>query len=220
MGSNYLIMTQKIAHIFSPLTPRQEEVVLERMDTSFKCPVCACGRVVRKNVGEMLRQTFTPDEIWRTLRNDGYALKLKHNDLETFTKAIEKHVLVCLRENVLDYEAKLKERKANEKLFRDLERQVRSRGIEIDINPSRDTHIQNGEPEIKEVVTPKQFKSEMSELIPAIILNNLRALKSEQEKYLRGERSHPPDLKAIDTVLRSLKALIGSAEIADFMRDN
>ena len=212
-------MPQKIVHIFSPLTEVQEEIVNKQMDTSFKCPICACGRVVRKNVGEMLKQTLTPDEIWRILRNDGYAPKLKHNDLETFTKAIEKHVMVCLRENVLEYCDALEERKANEKLSRELEKQARSLGINLE---SHVTHINYGEPEIKEfneVVTPKQFKCEMSELIPAIILNNLRALKSEQEKYLRGERSHPPDLKAIDTVLRSLKALIGSAEIAEFMRE-
>lgn len=212
-------MTQKTSSIFSPLTTEQETLMLGKVDTTYKCPICACGRTVRKNIGEMLRQTKTPDEIWRELRNDGYAPKLKNNDINSFKKVIDTHIAFCLRENFVEYRIALKERKTNEKLSKELEEEVRSRGIQVS---TTETHINYGElvKQNKEIVKPKEFKSEMSELIPAIILNNLRALKFEQEKYLRGERSHPPDLKAIDTVLRSLKALIGSAEIAEFMRED
>lgn len=225
-------------NIFPPLTKEQEKTVTSKMRPELKCALCDCGRVARKKIDAMLRDTRTPDEIWRTLKSEGYSPKLAQNTLDYFKATLNRHIFVCLREDATEYRRALSERLVNERLARELEKQARSLGVEIDNlmkdeirviegirdELQQDTHTNNGErmetKEIIEPITMKQFKTESSELLPAIFLNTLKQIKLDQEKYLRGEIPTPPDIKAIDSIIKNLTKLIGSAEIADILRES
>lgn len=203
-------------NIFSPLTKEQEDIVKAKMETSIRCPLCACGRTAKRKLNEMLRETRTHDEIWRTFNSLGYTPKLNRNTIDCFGAAVDRHVLMCLREDVTDYKRALRDRKVNEKLAEELSIQAKTLGIDAPSIFQEDSHINNGTPE---VVTMSRFKKESGELFPAIFLNTLKQIKFDQERYLRGEIDTPPDLKEIDSIIRSLTKLIGSAEIADILRE-
>lgn len=212
-------------NIFPPLTKEQETVVTSKMRPEIKCPLCACGRVARKKIDAMLRDTQTPDEIWRALGSEGYSPKLTKSTLECFKATLNRHIFICLREDATEYSRALRDRAVNERLARELELQAKSLGIELITHElSEDTHINNGNPGVEEVltenITMSQFKSESGVLFPAIFLNTLRQIKMEQEKYLRGEISTPPDIKGIDSIIRNLTKLIGAAELADILRES
>lgn len=65
--------------------------------------------------------------------------------------------------------------------------------------------------------TKKELKKGLSVSIPELISNQLLIFQMEQDKYLRGEISTPPDINTINKILSQLEKLIGSHEIADII---
>lgn len=236
-------------HIFKPLSAYQVECAeQQRQKAHFdKCPICARGPDTAKRVNKMLIQLLSPEEIRKELKRIGRTLA-KADNPGLFHHAINHHIYFCLHENFLAYRDQLnerdRERKENERLHRELSDAsskfcLESKELENEFDldfPSESLFPQEFPADITDVVSEQistsnnmgnpripldkeDIKLDLRSAVPNLITNQIRIMEMEQQKYLRGEISHPPDMKALESILKNLKTLIGSSELTDIIED-
>lgn len=202
-------MTTKKSDIRKPRFPLHGDRADKINYQGLHCPICELSRTAIVQVNKDIHDAIPPMEILFRLKRVGFVPRDHHDQIiatdSSWSNSIRFHLYQCLNEHPEDYETAWKSAESDRRLHAELSKRLEtesSSGFYMTddlVKPVVDAKTTDKESLIKQV----------SGSLPSILSNHLRILEIEQQRYLRGEIEHAPDLKTIDSLMRTLSQMTG-----------